>query len=103
MISQPKWQNRPECNFLKEKVLEALENPVKRAFSRAFLRSVNIWLLPDLKKMSMKNDDNKIKDVKSTVNLISGAYTLPLLNKLFSNSQRIEDRRLETEEEKIPV
>ena len=52
--------------------------------------------------MSMKNDDNKIKDVKSTVNLISGAYTLPLLNKLFSNSQRIEDRRLETEEEKIP-
>ena len=51
----------------------------------------------------MKNDDNKIKDVKSTVNLISGAYTLPLLNKQFSNSQRIEDRRLETEEEEIPV
>ena len=51
----------------------------------------------------MKNDDNKIKDVKSTVNLISGPYTMPLLNKLFSNSQRIEDRRLETEEEKIPV
>ena len=41
--------------------------------------------------MSMKNDDNKIKDVKSTVNLISGAYTLPLIDKLFSNSQRIED------------
>ena len=39
----------------------------------------------------MKNDVNKIKDVKSTVNLISGAYTLPLINKLFSNSQRIED------------
>lgn len=39
----------------------------------------------------MKNDDNKIKDVKSTVNLISGAYTLPLIDKLFSNSQRIED------------
>ncbi|MCU6761472.1 Uncharacterised protein [uncultured Roseburia sp.] len=39
----------------------------------------------------MKNDDNKIKDVKSTVNLISGTYTLPLINKLFSNSQRIED------------
>ena len=54
-------------------------------------------------EMSMKNDDNKIKDVKSTVNLISGAYTLPLIDKLFSNSQRIEDRRLETEEEKIPV
>ena len=42
-------------------------------------------------EMSMKNDDNKIKDVKSTVNLISGAYTLPLIDKLFSNSQRIED------------
>lgn len=41
--------------------------------------------------MSMKNDDNKIKDVRNTVNLISGAYTLPLINKLFSNSQRIED------------
>ena len=41
--------------------------------------------------MSMKNDDNKIKDVKSTVNLIFGAYTLPLIDKLFSNSQRIED------------
>lgn len=39
----------------------------------------------------MKNDDNKIKDVRNTVNLISGAYTLPLINKLFPNSQRIED------------
>ena len=34
-----KLQNRWECKFLKPKVLEALENPVKRAFSRAFLRS----------------------------------------------------------------
>ena len=42
-------------------------------------------------EMLMKNDNNKIKDVKSTVNLISGAYTLPLIDKLFSNSQRIED------------
>ena len=42
-------------------------------------------------EMSMKNDDNKIKDVKSTVNLISGAYTLPLIDKLFSNRQRIGD------------
>lgn len=42
-------------------------------------------------EMSMKNDDNKIKDVRNTVNLISGAYTLPLIEKLFSNSQRIED------------
>lgn len=39
----------------------------------------------------MKNDDNKIKDVRNTVSLISGAYTLPLINKLFPNSQRIED------------
>ena len=42
-------------------------------------------------EMSMKNDDNKIKDVRNTVNLISGAYTLPLIDKLFSNSQRIEN------------
>ena len=35
----------------------------------------------------MKNDDNKIKDVKSTVNLISGAYTLPLIDKLFSTAR----------------
>ena len=39
----------------------------------------------------MKNDDNKIKDVRNTVNLISGAYTLPLIEKLFSNSQKISD------------
>lgn len=41
--------------------------------------------------MSMKNDDNKIKDVRNTVNLISGAYTLPLIEKLFSKSQNISD------------
>ena len=45
-----------ECNFLEPKVLEALENPVKRAFSRAFLRSVNIWLLPDLKKENVNEE-----------------------------------------------
>ncbi|OUP82307.1 hypothetical protein B5F07_14460 [Lachnoclostridium sp. An169] len=42
-------------------------------------------------EMSMKNDDNKIKDVRNTANLISGAYTLPLIEKLFSNSQKISD------------
>ena len=42
-------------------------------------------------EMSMKNDDNKIKDVRNTVNLISGAYTLPLIEKLFPNSQKISD------------
>ena len=36
----------------------------------------------------MKNDDNKIKEVRNTVNLISGAYTLPLIEKLFPNSQK---------------
>ena len=40
---------------------------------------------------SMKNDDNKIKEVRNTVNLISGAYTLPLIEKLFPNSQKISD------------
>ena len=40
-------------------------------------------------EMSMKNDDNKTKDVRNTVNLISGVYTLPLIEKLFSNSQKI--------------
>ena len=39
----------------------------------------------------MKNDDNKIKDVRNTANLISGAYTLTLIEKLFSNSQKISD------------
>lgn len=39
----------------------------------------------------MKNDNNKIKDVRNTVNLISGAYILPLIEKLFSKSQNIFD------------
>ena len=39
----------------------------------------------------MKNDDNKIKDVRNATNLISGAYTLPLLEKLFSSSGKISD------------
>ncbi len=42
-------------------------------------------------EMSVKNDDNKIKDVRNTVNLISGVYTLPLIEKLFSDSQKILD------------
>ena len=37
--SQKKLQNRWECNFINRKVLKALEDPVKRAFSRVFLRS----------------------------------------------------------------
>lgn len=39
----------------------------------------------------MKNDDNKIKDVRNAANLISGAHTLPLLEKLFSSSGKISD------------
>lgn len=42
-------------------------------------------------EMSMKNDDNKIKDVRNAVNLISGAHTLLLLEKLFSSSGKISD------------
>lgn len=42
-------------------------------------------------EMSMKNDDNKIKDARNATNLISGAYTLPLLEKLFSSSGKISD------------
>ena len=42
-------------------------------------------------EMSMKNDDNKIKDVRNTANLISGAYTLPLIEKLFPNRHKISN------------
>ena len=57
----------------------------------AFYKYMVFARFNEREEMSMKNDDNKIKDVKSTVNLISGAYTLPMIDKLFSNSQRIED------------
>ena len=39
----------------------------------------------------MKKTRKAASNVNNAVNLISGAYTLPLLDKLFSNSQRIED------------
>lgn len=39
----------------------------------------------------MKNDDNKIKDVRNTVNLISRAYILSLLAKVFSDNHKISD------------
>ena len=39
----------------------------------------------------MKKNNKNVGNARYTVNLISGAYTLPLINKLFSNSQRIED------------
>lgn len=39
----------------------------------------------------MKKTRKTTSDVNNAVNLISGAYTLPLLDKLFSNSQKLED------------
>ena len=39
----------------------------------------------------MKKTRNAASNVNNAVNLISGAYTLPLIDKMFSNSQRIED------------
>ena len=39
----------------------------------------------------MKKMRKSASNVNNAVNLISGAYTLPLIDKLFSNSQRIED------------
>ena len=39
----------------------------------------------------MKKMRKSASNVNNAVNLISGAYTLPLIDKLFFNSQRIED------------
>ena len=39
----------------------------------------------------MKKMRKSASNVNNAVNLISGAYTLPLIDKLFSNSQRIEN------------
>lgn len=39
----------------------------------------------------MKKTRKAVSNVNNAVNLISGAYTLPLIDKLFSNNQRIED------------
>ena len=57
----------------------------------AFYKYMVFARFNEREEMSMKNDDNKIKDVRNTANLISGAYTLPLIEKLFSNSQKISD------------
>ena len=38
-----------------------------------------------------EENEKAASNVNNAVNLISGAYTLPLFNKLFSNRQRIED------------
>ena len=39
----------------------------------------------------MKKTRKAASNVNNAVNLISGAYILPLIDKLFSNNQRIED------------
>ena len=39
----------------------------------------------------MKKTRKAASNVNNAVNLISGAYALPLIDKLFSNSNRIED------------
>lgn len=39
----------------------------------------------------MKKMRKSASNVNNAVNLISGAYTVPLIDKLFSNSQRIEN------------
>lgn len=40
-------------------------------------------------EMSMKKNNKNVGDARYTVNLISGAYTMPLIEKLFSISGKI--------------
>lgn len=39
----------------------------------------------------MKKNNKNVGNARYTVNLISGAYTTPLIEKLFSNSCKISD------------
>ena len=39
----------------------------------------------------MKKNNKNVVDARYSVNLISGAYTMPLIKKLFSNSRKISD------------
>ena len=39
----------------------------------------------------MKKNNKNVGNARYTVNLISGAYTMPLIEKLFSNSRKISD------------
>ena len=58
------------------------------------MRSIIYGCLPEQKEreeLFMKKTRKAVSNVNNAVNLISGAYTLPLIDKLFSNSQRIED------------
>lgn len=59
----------------------------------AFWHSINIWqpAKREREELFMKKMRKSATNVNNAVNLISGAYTLPLIDKLFSNSQRIED------------
>lgn len=42
-------------------------------------------------EMPMKKNNKNVGNARYTVNLISGAYTTPLIEKLFSNSCKISD------------
>ena len=58
------------------------------------MRSIIYGCLPEQKEreeLFMKKTRKAASKVNNAVNLISGAYTLPLIDKLFSNSNRIED------------
>lgn len=37
----------------------------------------------------MNNTENNIENVKNAISLISGAYTLPLIDKLFPDNQKV--------------
>ena len=58
------------------------------------MRSIIYGCLPEQKEreeLFMKKTRKAASNVNNAVNLISGAYTLPLIDKLFSNNQRIKD------------
>lgn len=59
----------------------------------AFLLSINKCFLSEKEReeMSMKKNNKNVGNVRYTVNLISGACTMPLIEKLFSSSGKISD------------
>lgn len=50
-----------------------------------------VFLEKEREEMSMKKNNKNVGDVRYTVNLISGTYTVPLIEKLFSSSEKISD------------
>ena len=58
------------------------------------IESRRLFYVPEQKEreeLFMKKTRKAASNVNNAVNLISGVNTLPLLDKLFSNSRRIED------------